>query len=273
MSTPTAPQATSAGVPRPTRSVDLLYAFEILQADPEWPVKLGLFLLVWVIPFAGWFVVLGWLSYGARRAVAGVQPVLLPPTTDLTTALDYAEVGLKATIVSFVWSLPAVGITLAGVGCLYFAFIASFLSAIAGADSTNGLSMAMIPLFICGGMLVMAALAVLNAVLSLPAAAATLRAELSGVLSRGFDFDAVLGTVRLVLRDWLLNLVLLAVATVLSVSLANALPILGIFVSTFLIAIVRVFAVVSVYEKYLAAGGAPVALGPMEPRVSAPARR
>jgi hypothetical protein len=236
-------------------------------------VKLGLFLLVWVIPFVGWFVVLGWLSYGARRAVAGIQPVLLPPTTDLTTALDYAEVGLKATLVSFVWSLPSIGLVLAAVGCLYFAFIASFVSAVAGADSTNGLSMAMIPLFLCGGILAMAAIAVLNAVLSLPASAATLRAELSGVLARGFDFEAVLGTVRLVLRDWLLNLVLLAIVSVLSVSLANMLPILGIFVSTFLLAIVRVFAVVSVYEKYLAAGGAPVALGPMEPRASAPVRR
>ena len=253
--------------------MDLLYAFEILQADPEWPVKLGLFLLAWVIPFVGWLVVLGWLSYGARRAVAGIQPVLLAPTADLTTLLDYAEVGLKATFVSLVWSLPALALVLAGVGCLYFAFVASFVSALAGADSTNGLSMAVIPVFFCGGLLVMLALAVLNALFSLPAAAATLRAELSGVLGRGFDFAEVIATVRLVLRDWLLNLVLLAIATVLSVSLANALPILGIFVSTFLIAIVRVFAVVSVYEKYLAAGGTPVPLGPMEPRVSAPTRR
>jgi hypothetical protein len=270
VSTPIAPSP--AGVPRPTRSVDLLHAFEILQADLEWPVKLSLFLLVWVIPFVGWFVVLGWLSYGARRAVAGIQPVLLPPTADLTTLLDYAEVGLKATIVSFVWTLPAIGIVLFSFGRLYFAFVASFVSAIAGADSTNGLSLAMIPLFVCGGVVVMGVVAVLNTVLSLPASAATLRAELSGVLGRGFDFGEVMPTVRLVLRDWLLNLVLLALATVLSVSLANALPVIGALVSTFLVAVVRTFAVVSVYEKYLAAGGAPVPLGPMEPRASTPVR-
>ncbi|MBX7194437.1 MAG: DUF4013 domain-containing protein [Sandaracinaceae bacterium] len=264
----TVPSATD----RPTRTVDLTYAFELLQRDPEWMPKLGIYLLIWVIPILGWLVVMGWLSYAARRAVARLTPVFPPPTADLTTLLDYAEQGLKAFVTSLVWSLPAMALTLAVVGCLYFALIASVMSAAFGADSTNGLSFVMIPVFICGGVVVMAMLAVLNALLSLPAAAATLRAELSGQLGRGFDFQQVMAMVRLVLRDWVLNLVLLALATVVTVLFANALPILGIFVATFVIALTRVFAVVSVYEKYLAAGGEPVPLGPMEPRTSTPAR-
>jgi len=248
-------------------------AFDILAADPEWPVKLGLFLVVWVVPILGWIVVMGWLSYGARRAVAGLTPVLLPPTVDLTTLLDYAEQGLKAMITSLVWTLPAIAVVFAGVGCLYFGLIASFLSAAVAADGTNGLSLGVLPLFVCGSFVVMAILAVINALLSLPAAAATLRSELSGLLARGFDADAVFRMVRLVFRDWLVNLVLLALASVLFVLLANLVPILGIFAATFLLAIVRVFAAVSVYEKYLAAGGEPVALGPMEPRTDVPARR
>jgi len=260
------------GARRPSGGVDLMRAFDILSEDPEWAVKLGLFLVAWVVPILGWIVVMGWLSYGARRAVAGVSPVLLPPTTDLTTLLDYAEQGLKAMLVSIVWTLPAVAVVLAGVGCLYFGMVASFLSALAAADGTNGLSLGVLPLFMCGAFVVMAALAVINALLSLPAAAAVLRSELSGLLARGFDFGAVLGMVRLVLRDWIVNLVLLALTSVLVVFFANLIPILGIFVATFMLAIVRTFAAVSVYEKYLASGGEPVPLGPMEPRTDASSR-
>lgn len=259
--------------PGPRRSVDLLRGYEILSADPEWFVKLGLFLLVWVVPLLGWLVVMGWLSYGARRAIAGLTPVLLPPTTDFTTALDYAEQGLKALVVSLVWSLPAIVFVLASVGCLYFALVASLISAVAGADASDGASFAMIPLFFCGAFVLFGALGIVNALLSLPATAAALRAELSGLFGPGFEVSAVLHMVRAVLRDWVLNLVLLVVFTMISVLLANLVPILGIFIVTFLLAFTRVFAAVAVYEKYLAAGGTPVALGPMEPRVSTPVRR
>lgn len=258
---------------RPQRAVDLTYAFDVIAADPEWPAKLGLFLCVWIVPILGWFVVMGWLSYGARRAVARLHPVLLPPTADLTTILDYAEQGLKAMVVSLVWSIPAMVLTVSAVGCLYFGLVASMLSAMAGAEGTDGLSLAMIPLFFCGALVLLAVLAVGNAVLSLPAAAAALRSELNGSFGAGFEASAVLGMVRLVLRDWLFNLVLLAIASVVLVTFANALPVIGILLATFLITIMRVFAVVSVYEKYLAAGGEPVALGPMEPRVSVNAPR
>ncbi len=257
---------------RPARSVDLLHAFEILQADPEWPVKLGLFLLVWVVPILGWLVVMGWLSYGARRAIARLTPVLLPPTADIATLLDYLEQGFKAVVVSLVWSLPAFALTLAAVGCLYFGLVATMISAVAGADGTQGMSMALIPLMFCGAFVLLGVLSVLNAVLSLPAAAAALRSEISGLFSSGFEASAVMDMVRLVFRDWLFNLVLLAIASVIMVMLANALPIVGIFVSTFLVTIMRVFAVVSVYEKYLAAGGQPMPMGPMEPRASPPPR-
>jgi hypothetical protein len=262
----------SGQAPRPTRSVDLMHAVEIVQADPEWPAKLGIYLLIFVVPILGWLVVMGWLSYGARRAVARLTPVLLPPTADLTTLLDYAEQGFKAMIVSIVWSLPAFAMTLATVGCLYFGLVATVISAMAGAEGTDGLSLGLIPLLFCGAFVLLGMLAVINAVLSLPAAAAALRSELSGVFSSGFEVSAVLDMVRLVFRDWLFNLVLLAITSVIMVMLANALPFIGIFVSMFLVTILRVFAVVSVYEKYLAAGGQPVAMGPMEPRTSMPTR-
>lgn len=257
---------------RPTRSVDLLHAVEIVQADPEWPVKLGIFFLIFLVPLLGWLVVMGWLSYGARRAIARLTPVLLPPTADLTTLLDYAEQGFKAMIVSFVWSLPAFAMTFATIGCLYFGLVATVISAMAGAEGTDGLSLGLIPLLFCGAFVLLAMLAVINAVLSLPAAAAALRSELSGLFSAGFDFSTVIAMVRLVLRDWVFNLVLLAITSVIMVMLANALPFVGIFVSMFLLTMMRVFAVVSVYEKYLAAGGQPVAMGPMEPRTSTPTR-
>lgn len=255
--------------PRGGRTVDLTYGIDLVQADPEWPTKLGLFLLVWAVPFVGWLVVMGWLAYGTRRAIARVTPVLLPPTADIATLLDYAETGFKAMLVSFVWSLPPLALLFGTMGCLYFAVFAAALAAVSGADGTDGASLVLVPLIVCGGLVIIVMLAVLNAALSMPASAATLRAELSGQIGRGFDTAAVFEMVKRVLRDWLLNLVLLAIVTLLSVSFANALPLIGMFVSTFLVAILRTFAVVSVYEKYLAAGGTPVAIGPLEPRVSA----
>jgi hypothetical protein len=250
--------------------VDLLYAVEILRADPEWPVKLALFLLVWAIPFLGWFVVLGWLSYGARRALSGVEPALLPPTTDLATLIDYASVGLKGLFVGVVWSLPATALSLSGVACIYFGLLASLFSGFAGAERTGGLSLATIPLFLCGGLVSILVLAVLLSLLSLPAAAATLRAELSGRVATGFEVAEVFASVRLVFREWLVNLVLLSVATLFAVGLASTIPILGTLVSSFLVAVFRTFAIASLHAKYLAAGGVPLPFGPLEPNASPP---
>lgn len=248
--------------------VDLLRAYEVLATDVEWPIKLGLFLVVWVVPIFGWLVVTGWLSYGARRAVAGLTPVLLPPSADLTTLLDYAVQGLKALAVGLAWSLPAIAFTVATLGCIYFGVVASFVSAALGAESTRGLSLAMIPLFVCGAFVLFVAVGILNALLSLPATAAALRAELSGSLAQGFDVGGVSAMVRTVLRDWVINLILLVVLTWIGVFLGNLLPVLGVLVVTFLLAIARVFAAVSLYEKYLAAGGVAVPLGPLEPPTS-----
>jgi hypothetical protein len=248
--------------------IDLMRGYEVLAADVEWPIKLGLFLVVWVVPVLGWLVVTGWLSYGARRAVAGLTPVLLPPTADLTTLLDYAVQGLKALAVGLVWSLPAIAFTVATLGCLYFGVVASFVSAALGAESTHGLSLAMIPLFVCGAFVIFVVVGILNALISLPATAAALRAELSGSLAQGFELGGVSAMVRTVLRAWVFNLVLLVLLTWLGIFVGNLLPVLGMLAVTFLLAIARVFAAVSLYEKYLAAGGAPVPLGPMEPPTS-----
>lgn len=266
---PSAERATGGTASQDPARVDLLRGFEVVTGDVEWPTKLGLFLLVWAIPLVGWVVVTGWLSYAARRAVAGLTPVLLPPTTDVTTLLDYAAQGLKAIAVGLLWSLPAFVFTFATVGCLYFGVLASFISAALGAESTNGFSLAMVPLFVCGVPVLVIALGVVSALLSLPATAAALRAELSGSFAEGLEVGGVYAMVRTVLRAWVVNVVLLVVLTWVGALVVNVVPVLGVIVLMFVMQIARVFAAVSLYEKYLARGGEPVPLGPMEPARSA----
>ncbi|GAB4214625.1 MAG: hypothetical protein OHK0013_39460 [Sandaracinaceae bacterium] len=263
----TRPSVASDGV-RDAGRVDLLRGYEVVSEDVEWPIKIALHLLIWAVPVLGWLVVTGWLSYGARRAVAGVRPVLLPPTFDPTTLVDYALQGLKAMVVGVVWSLPAIAFTIATVGCVYFGVVASLLSAATGAESTHGLSLAMIPLVVCGALVLFVAVGIVNALLSLPATAAALRVELSGSLAQGFEVSGVSAMVRTVLRAWVLNLVLLVMLAWTGVFIGNVVPVIGVLAVTFLLAIARVFAAVSLYEKYLAAGGTPVPLGPVEPPVA-----
>ena len=51
-------------------ALDPLRVLRIVQADPDALTKCGLTFLIFLIPFVGWMVVLGWLTYALRRAHA-----------------------------------------------------------------------------------------------------------------------------------------------------------------------------------------------------------
>lgn len=244
-------------------ALDPLRVLRIVQADPDAFTKCGLTFLIFLIPFLGWMVVLGWLTYALRRAHANVTPILLPAPSDLPTALDYGEQGLKAFVVGLCWTLPTVVFTLGFIGCVWFGVAGSVVAASQGGGDMGGLFVVLAMLVGFVGFLV---LAVINTLLSIPAAIAVLRAEMSGVLSEGFAVSAVLGTFRAQLGPWILNLLMLMLIQMGVTMVSAFIPIVGIFAASYVLLLLRGFAMLSVYEYVLAASGIEAfPVGPLAP--------
>ena len=237
-------------------------AFRIIQADPDGLSKCGLMLLISIVPLVGGFVVLGWVTYALRRAHANVAPVFLPAPGDLGTAIDYGTQGLKAFFVSLCWTLPIVVFTMAFVGCLWFGAGATIVAGATQGEEMGAASMVIALLVVFGGGLT---LAVFNILVSIPAAVATLRAELSGVLAEGFSISAVFTTVRAKFLPWVLNLLLMGLVQF-GIAFLMLVPIVGIFLVGFVSQLVRGFAMLSVYEHVLVSTGTEAfPVGPLAP--------
>jgi len=235
----------------------------VIQADPEALTKCGLTFLIFLIPVLGWVVVLGWMTYALRRAHANVTPILLPAPTDLPTVLDFGEQGLKAFVVGLCWALPVVVFSLAFFGCLWFGVAGSVVASVQGGGDMGGAFIAIAILVAFGAFL---ALAVFNTLLSIPAAIATLRAEMSGVLAEGFAVSAVLGTFRAQLGAWILNLLMLMLIQIAVTFVSSFIPIVGIVAASYVLMLTRGFAMLSVYEYVLLASGTEAfPIGPLAP--------
>lgn len=243
-------------------ALDPLRVLRIVQADPDALTKCGLTFLIFLIPILGWMVVLGWLTYGIRRAHANATPILLPAPTDLATALDYGEQGLKAFVVGLCWTLPIVVFTFALMGCLWFGILGGVVAGSEAGDAGALISVVVV-LVAFAAIFVMA---IVNTLLSIPAAIAVLRAEMSGVLSEGFAVSAVLGTFRAQVGAWILNLLMLMLIQMVVAMVSAFIPIVGVFVASYALLLMRGFAMLSVYEYVLVASGTEAfPVGPLAP--------
>jgi hypothetical protein len=260
---PPGSSSTPGQAPGVLSALDPLRVVRIIQADPDALMKCGLTLLISLVPVLGTFVVLGWLTYALRRAHANVTPVLLPPPSELSTALDYAEQGFKAFAVSLCWTLPSIVFTLSFVGCIWFGIAGSVVAGASQGEELGALMMVVGILAMFVGMLL---LAVINVLLSIPAAIATLRAELSGVFAEGFAVSAVLGMARANFVPWVLNLLMLVLVQM-GVTFLAVVPVVGIFLANYVAMLVRGFAMLSVYEYILFSTGTEAfPVGPLAPQ-------
>lgn len=243
-------------------ALDPLRVLRVIEADPDAFTKCGIVFLIFLIPFVGWMVVLGWLTYALRRAHANVTPILLPAPTDLTVALDYGEQGLKAFVVGLCWTLPTIVFTLCFVGCIWFGVAGSVMAAAQGGDMGGFV----VVLAMLAGFVGFLVLAVINTLLSIPAAIAVLRAEMSGVLAEGFAVSPVLATFRAQLGAWILNLLMLMLIQLVVAMVSSFVPLIGILVSSYVLVLMRGFAMLSVYEYVLVASGTEAfPVGPLAP--------
>ena len=244
-------------------ALDPLRVLRIVQADPDALTKCGLTFLIFLIPFVGWMVVLGWLTYALRRAHANATPILLPAPTDFPTALDYGEQGLKAFVVGLCWTLPTLVFTFGFIGCMWFGVAGSVMAASQGDGDMAG---AFVALAMLAGLVGFLVLAVVNTLLSMPAAIAVLRTEMSGVLSEGFAVSAVLATFRAQLGAWILNLLMLMLIQMGVAMVGAFIPIVGIVAASYVLLLLRGFAMLSVYEYVLLASGTEAfPVGPLAP--------
>ena len=87
--------------------MDFGQAFSFVFQDQEWIKKILIAGVLMIVPFVGWWVVLGWSIEITRRVIAGEDPVL----PDWAEFADFLVKGLKGFVVGLVLAIPLILIT------------------------------------------------------------------------------------------------------------------------------------------------------------------
>jgi hypothetical protein len=235
--------------------MDYFRGYRTFRDDPEWTGKalIGAVLALAgaFIPIVPGIVLQGWSTMVLRRSVHGIDA----PMPRLDFDFDYLgkllSTGFKGFLVRLLWTLP-VGM-LAGVSfiCLYFGVFAAVLG---GAQSGN--QEGVIVALVCIGASVLVLIPLLI-VLTLPAAVASLRAELTDDLQEGLKFGEVIAMTKLVFKELFIGSLLVGFAQ-------GALFIVGMLLCYFpLFGVIWLGSYVGgmfqaeLYRAYLAKGGTP----------------
>lgn len=147
--------------------------------DPEWLQKIFTAALVSLIPFFGWFFVFGWSLEITRRVIVN-DPLPLP---HLRFIEDFVR-GLKAFVISLVYSLPAL------VLILPVSILMTMAIAAADADWFRGVNLMI-------GLSLVAASVIYSLILMfvLPASYAHMMAQ-DEALTAGLDLKAVFSSLK-----------------------------------------------------------------------------
>ena len=187
-------------------------AFTYVTEDPDWLKKLGIAMLVMLIPILGQIAVGGW-SLEIMRRVINDEPEILPEWNDFG---KYISNGFKELVIGLVYALPAILIygcglaTIAGFGMVVSnsGGDASTSDAMGGAIAFTGL---------CTNCLL--CLFILVAVLLIQPAIGNLAA--TGELSAAFRFAEVFGLLRAAMGPYVLSILLIALVAPIASSLGS----------------------------------------------------
>lgn len=187
-------------------------AFSYITEDPEWLKKVGIAMLVMLIPVIGQIVVFGWTLEMMRRVIND-EPETLPDWDDFG---KYLGNGFKEFVVRLVYALPIV--------LFYCCYFVSFLGLTAvagnaGSDSDAGQALGGVALFsmIClyCGLFVF----ILVAALLTPPATGILAA--TGELGAALRIGNVFALLRAAVGPYLLSLLILALVAPLASSIGS----------------------------------------------------
>ncbi len=160
--------------------MDFGQAFSFPFKDPDWFKKIGLIGLVSLIPFIGWFVLMGWALDITRRVIDGFDNVL--PNLDFGEQLGK---GFQVFLIELVYSLPIIVLTIP------LSIVDSTSTNMINTGNNTGGYAYMALSLCCGGLIMLYGIFMAFVV---PAALASFAAK--GSLGAAFQFSEVFGLVR-----------------------------------------------------------------------------
>jgi hypothetical protein len=181
--------------------MDFGRAFSYVTEDSEWFKKVGIAALVLLIPVIGPFVLAGWALEITRRVINDeLQP--LPAWDNFG---EYLINGLKETVISIVYLLPAILVYGCGVG--------TFAGLTAAAGNMDGSTQETLATVAMGSMFCMYCflfLFIIIGMLLLPPAIGTFAA--TGQLGAAFRFGEIFGLLRAAIGPYIISLIILSLA-------------------------------------------------------------
>lgn len=248
--------------------MDPLQGYRRFFADPSWGAKLLAATLLSLtglcVPLVGPLAVSGWIALVTREAVRGEEEELPPFEWDFDYLVKLLILGTFTLLVRLVWQLPvfflmvAVGMAAAVVG-------------IAGAAADPERAWVGVVL----GLVVLALGSLLSLLLMVPGMVAVFRVQVSGDLGKAFEFGPILEYTKRTFFA-VVGYHLVAAFVALPVAFAGLLLCgIGAYAAEVIVQVGIAFVFVQIHERYLAAGGAPIPIGPRElpqPRRPTPPR-
>lgn len=187
-------------------------AFAYVTEDPEWLKKVGIAMLVMLIPILGQIAVGGW-SLEIMRRVINDEPEVLPEWNDFG---KYMSNGFKELVIGLVYALPAILIYGCGAAAIVgFGMVVSNSGGDASTSDTMGGAIAFTTL--CTNCL-LCLFIVIAALLIQPA---TGKFVATGELSAAFHFAEIFGLLRAAIGPYVLSILLIALVAPIAASLGS----------------------------------------------------
>lgn len=242
--------------------MEYLRGLRRLREDPDWLRKVGigslLLLSSLILPIVGQVIVFGWGALIVRRAVAGQQTPLPRLELEFDSLGRLFGTGLKVFLAFLIWGLPVGLVVGAGAICLQMSIVFGSMVEPAGAPAWTGV------VAVGAALVGLPVLAIVGLLLSLPAQMSMLRAELSDDLNRAMQFREVLDMTKKVLRELIVGSIILAVVQMVMVFASVLLCWLPLLPCLVAMTVARAHFASQLYELYLARGGSPLPMGPLD---------
>lgn len=229
--------------------------------DRDWPLKLlvGSIALAssGVVPMVGTILLMGWGALIARRA-ARDEASLPRLDFDVDYLFTLLLPGLKTGLAWLVWTIPAMLIGLALMGCVYFTFALGIAQTVFSQLEPGMDPWSLAPTLFLWALAIWAVVPVFVLTVTfsaLPAYMAAVRVELSDDLEECTQFGEVLQMTQLVLRELLIATVLYTLAgwVLMTISLPlGGLPLIPVGVLSI---VARAWLGGALYRRYLERGG------------------
>lgn len=234
-----------------------LRGWRALRQDPDWLKKLVIAGVIMLVPIVGPIVVTGWTSLMLRRAVSGQDGPLPRLDFDFDYLGKLLNTGFKGFLAQLLWSLPMVAVLMATYCCFYIAMIGA-MAGLRGNEDMMGVVM----ICMIGGMMLVYMVLALAAVM--PMVVAMLRAELTDDVAPAMRLKDVFAMTRMMAKELVVGQFILMLVGVAAMIFSLLTCYLGLLPAMAALQVIHAYWRAELYQRYLAMGGEPLAVGPLD---------